>query len=439
MRLSIPRSRSALRGRLSGPIAKYYLYVAAQAGWFVMPILTLFLLDQGLSFTEVSVLNAVWWGSMVLGEIPTGYVGDRIGRRSSLLLGSAVSAVSVLVFGLLSSFPAILVVYTVWGVGVTFRSGSESAWLYDTLAEQAGEEEFTRVRGRGNALRLVSMGLSALAGGYLAGVDLYLPFVATAVFSVLGGLVAATIPKNRAYRGECQGPPGEVPEDCPDPAEFGPRDAWPVVRDTLTAPPLRAFVLAVGVFYAVAWSTAMYTQPIVENLALGAGMAEGQVVPLLGWLYAGFSGVSALVSYYADRIESVVGPEGWALGAPILLGVVFLATLALPLLAVPAFFLMRALLNTTDVLKERYLNDHAESLGRATVLSAASMLFGLARVPLRVLSGVVGDATSPLGAVGAMGALLVVGILGVSLSTGLGRDVVRSGDNESVADVGPAD
>lgn len=413
-----------------GPILKYYCYVATDAAWFVMPIWTLFILDQGLSFTQASVLNAVWWGAKVFGEVPTGFVGDRIGRRNSLLVGSAVSTVAILVFGLLSSFPAFVAVYLVWGIGTTFRSGAESAWLYDTLSERTDEAEFTRIRGRGNALRQVSLAVSALLGGYMAGIDIYLPFLATAALAAVGGTVAWTIPKNRAYRGECAG--ADATADCPDPDDFGPRDALPVIRDTLARPPLRAFVLAVGLFYALAWSTAMFTQPIVEDLALGAGLSEATLVPLLGWLYAAFSAVSAVVSYHAERIEGWVGPERWALVAPAALGVVFLATLLVPLLAIPAFFLMRALLNATDVLKDRYLNDHADSVGRATVLSAAAMLFGLARVPFRVLSGVVGDATSPIGAVAAVGAALVAGIAAVSLLTGLGR---RSGADCDAGDV----
>jgi MFS family permease len=363
---------------------------------------------------------------MTVGEVPTGYVGDRIGRRNSLLVGSAVSAAMVLAFGLLSSFPAFVAVYLVWGVGMTFRSGAESAWLYDTLEEAADEDEFTRVRGRGTAVRLAATGASALVGGYLAGVDLYLPFVATGAFTVVGGAVALTIPKNRAYRAECRG--ADRPADCPDPDAFGPRDAVPVVRDALAEPPLRTFVLAVAAFSALAWAAATFTQPIVEDLALAAGVAEGGVTPLLGWLYAGFSGVAAVVSYHADRIESLVGARRWALLAPAVLGVAFLAAALVPVLAIPAFFLMRALVHATDVLKDRHLNEHADAVGRTTVLSAAAMVVGVARVPARLLSGAVGDLTSPLGAVAAMGALLVATAAGIGLLTGSGW---RSGDDPS--------
>lgn len=393
------------------PILKYYCYVATGAAWFVVPVWTLFLLEQGLSYTEVSVLNAAWWLATVLGEVPTGYVGDRIGRRNSLLVGSAASALAVVTFGRLSSFLPILAVYLLWGVGTTFRSGAEGAWLYDTLREAADEETFTRVKGRGSSIRLAVMAVSAAAGGYLASVDMYAPFLATGVAVAVGGAVAATMPQNRGYRGACEGADaddaGASPADCAADDALGFREALTVIRETLLAPPLRSFVLAVAAFYAVAWSVGVYTQPIAEDLALSWGMSEGQLTGMLGWLYAGFSAVAALVTYNADRIETTVGARVWVRAAPALLGLAFLASAAVPALAIPAFFLMRALLNATDVLKERFVNDHADSVGRATVLSATSMLVGLARVPFRLASGALGDLTSPLTTVGVAGGVLV--------------------------------
>ena len=406
--------------RPDGPILKYYAYVATQAAWFIVPIWTLFLLEQGLSYTQLAILNGVWWTATVLGEVPTGYVGDRIGRRNSLLLGSLTSVVAVLAFGQMSSFWGILAVYVVWGVGTTFRSGADSAWLYDTLAEDTDEEEFTRIKGRGSSIRLAVMAGSAAIGGYLAAVDMYAPFVATAAVVAIGATVTLTMPKNRAYREECRGAPADTPADCPDADAFGPRDAIPVIRETLAAPPLRSFVVAVGAFYAIAWSAGMYTQPIAEDVAFGLGMDESGMTAMLGWLYAGFSGVSAVVTFYADRLEEAIGAQVWVRVTPALLGLAFLVASLVPVLAIPAFFLMRALLNATDVLKDRYVNDRTESLGRATVLSAASMLFGLARVPFRLLSGVVGDLTTPLTAIGVVGALLVASAGLVTLRYGLG-------------------
>lgn len=108
----------------------------------------LFFLAQGLSFTQIAVLEARYNVTTLFGEIPTGYVGDRVGRRNSLLIGTTLIAVTLTGIGLASSFPALAVLYVCWSMGYNFRSGSEDAWLYDALTDDLSEGEFSHVRGR---------------------------------------------------------------------------------------------------------------------------------------------------------------------------------------------------------------------------------------------------------------------------------------------------
>ncbi|MDG5776726.1 MFS transporter [Haloarculaceae archaeon H-GB2-1] len=378
-----------------GPILKYYVYVASQAAWFVIPIWTLFLLDNDLTYTQLGILSVTWSVATVLGEVPTGYVADRIGRRNALVVGTVVQVVAIAVFGLLSSFDEFLLAYAVWAVAETFRSGTDSAWLYDTLAERMAEETFTRVKGRSTSVRLLVSGVSYPIGGALAGVDLYYPFALSAAVMSVGVVVVLTIPETEQYR------TGEV--DVLTPAE-----ALPVIRETLDRPALRSVLVALAVVLAVGWSVQMYTQPVVRDTILSVGVAEGRVEPLLGWLYASFTAVGAVVTFNADRVERVVGLGSWLRVVPLVLGGAYLATAIVPLLAIPTFVLMRGLLKTTRVLADAYVNDHTASLGRATVLSSVSMAFSVAQIPMTLLAGRLGDFRTPLWAIGAVGALLVV-------------------------------
>ncbi|WP_254537243.1 hypothetical protein [Halomarina litorea] len=42
----------------------------------------------------------------------------------------------------MESYGAVLVVYVAWGVAQTFRTGNDSAWLYDTLVRFGRPETF---------------------------------------------------------------------------------------------------------------------------------------------------------------------------------------------------------------------------------------------------------------------------------------------------------
>ncbi len=94
---------------------------------------------------------------------------------------------------------------------------------------------------------------------------------------------------------------------------------------------------------------------------------------------------------------------------PFLVGALFATLWVAPILAVPAFFVARAVNTASVTLGNQYLNDRIDSVGRATVLSSASMVYSLAVVPFEVVGGVVADATSPLGTLALFGVVLVVG------------------------------
>jgi hypothetical protein len=61
-------------------VLKYYLYKATEAVEFYRPIMYLFFLAQGLTFTQIAILEAIYNLTTVLGEIPTGFEQERVCR-----------------------------------------------------------------------------------------------------------------------------------------------------------------------------------------------------------------------------------------------------------------------------------------------------------------------------------------------------------------------
>ncbi|MFC7046877.1 hypothetical protein ACFQH6_17025 [Halobacteriaceae archaeon GCM10025711] len=117
------------------------------------------------------------------------------------------------------------------------------------------------------------------------------------------------------------------------------------------------------------------------------------------------------MTYFADDVREWLGIERWMRVAPVLLGGAFAVLAVVPLAAIPAFFVRSAVLETTDVLKDQYINERTASLGRATVLSAASMALAGARIPVRLALGGLGDLLDPLGATAVAGVGLVASTL----------------------------
>jgi len=386
-----------LRESLSGPILKYYAYKATKAVEFYRPIMYLFFLAQDLSFTQIAVLEALYNLTTLFGEIPTGYVGDRVGRRNSLLVGTALISVTLLGIGLSSSFLPLAGLYVCWSLGYNFRSGSEDAWLYDTLTDDLSEDEFARVRGRGESAALAVGAVAAVSGGYLGSVDLSYPWFVAAGVTSLGVLVLLTLDESETYE--------ETPTEA-----LSLRRTVRIVRDVLSRRRLRSLLLYYYVLYAaVTYLVFVFLQPIFETVVLDLGVPQPRVESLLGWFYAAYSLVGAVLTYYTGAIRERIGLRTWFLVLPFAVGGALVGMYFVPVLAVPTFLLIRGVSDVTRSFAGQYVNDRVESLGRATVLSAMAMVSGLAVVPFQLGSGVVSDAVSPLFALGVAGVVLVVG------------------------------
>ena len=378
---------------IRSPVGKYYAYKTTEFVSFTAAIWILFVRSRGLSFAEVGALNSVWWLALVASEIPTGYVGDRLGRRSAMALGTAIIAVSTVGMGLSSTFVQFAVVYGTWAVGQTFRSGSDDAWLYDLLGETDETHEFANVRGRATGVGLAIGAVTTLAGGVIADATNYsVTFFATAVVTAVGIPILLSVPET-----------GDSGDD------FTPRKAFRVIRGRLASPPLRGFVVYFALLFGVVNMAYIFDQPIVRDVALDLGVPESASNTAVSASYAVFSLAGAAASYRAGWIRDRIGIRTWFASAPVLVAVAFASLPLFGPLAFPAFVVARGVTNTSLVLANQYVNDRVDSVGRATVLSAAGMVYSLAVVPFELAGGVVADVVSPTGALAAFGGILLVG------------------------------
>jgi MFS family permease len=382
---------------ISPSVLKYYLYKATKAVEFYRPIMFLFLLAQGLSFTEIVVLEALYNLTTVLGEVPTGYVGDRLGRHNSLLIGTGLITVTLVGIGLAGSFRSFAGLYVVWSMGYNFRSGSEDAWLYDTLTDQLSEDRFAHVRGRGESVALGLGAIAAVIGGYLGSIDLSIPWFVAAAVTGLGVPVLLSVEEPASYERS-----GSSAASL--------RRTLGIVRDVFAERNIRALVLYYFVLYAgVTYLVFIYLQPVFETVVIDLGVPSTLVESLLGVFYAAYSLFGAVLSYYTGPIKEHIGMRTWFLALPFVVGSALLGLSLRPVLALPTFLVARGLSDVTRSFASQYINDRIETVGRATVLSAMAMVTGLTVIPFQLTSGVISDAVSPFFALALAGGVLIAG------------------------------
>jgi len=381
----------------SPAVLKYYLYKATKAVEFYRPIMYLFFLAQGLSFTQITILEALYNLTTLFGEIPTGWVGDRVGRRNSLLVGTTLISVTLLGIGLADSFLQLAVLYVFWSAGYNFRSGSEDAWLYDTLTDDRSADDFAHVRGRGESVALgIGVG-AAVLGGYLGSIDLSYPWFVAATVTGLGAPVLLSVNESETY-------------EETDSGDLSLRRSVDIAMDVLSRSNIRAFVVYYYVLYAaVTYLVFVFLQPIFQTVVVDLGVSESRVESLLGWFYAVYSLFGAILSYYTGAIRDRLGVRTWFTVLPFVLGAALVGMYFVPLLALPTFLVARGVSDVTRSLAGQYINDRIGTLGRATVLSTMAMIGGLTVLPFQLGSGVISDYASPLFAIAVSGVVLVVG------------------------------
>ncbi|MFB6242604.1 MAG: MFS transporter, partial [Halobaculum sp.] len=60
---------------------RYYAFRASNSAGFYLPISIVFLQQQGFGLAFIGATQAVFGLASLLAEVPSGYLGDRLGRR----------------------------------------------------------------------------------------------------------------------------------------------------------------------------------------------------------------------------------------------------------------------------------------------------------------------------------------------------------------------
>jgi len=391
----------------SREIRRFYAFRISQSASFSLPIYVLFFRARGLSLAEIGAIEALFTVLVLVAETPTGYLGDRFGRRASLLAGTVLSAVGIVGFVFARSFAAFAAVIVVRAIAGAFRSGATDAWLYETLAGDANGDRFAHVSGRASALGLATLAGASLVGGALYALDPIYPWVLEGAAIAVGLAVLLRMDEpDRTVATTAGTDAGDEEGRASDETRFSPRGTVAAVRSTLVNRAVGPLVLAVGVLAGITNTMEFYLQPVaVATPWLSATE--------LGPLYAGLTLASAGITARVGWIEDRFGVRGWFLVGPPLLGVMLVGVALAPVLALPVFVLGRAVRSATTPIFGQYLNDRTDE-SRATVLSAASTVRSLFTAPLNLVGGGLATTYALSTGLGGLGVLLLIG-LGVTL------------------------
>jgi MFS family permease len=104
---------------------KIYIYRFLNEFWLVLPILIPYYEANRLNSTQIFTIQAAYALSILLMEIPSGYLADVIGRKKTLILGACFLPVGIGVYVFTHSFATFILAEFIIAIGNSMRSG----WL----------------------------------------------------------------------------------------------------------------------------------------------------------------------------------------------------------------------------------------------------------------------------------------------------------------------
>ncbi|XVU27902.1 MFS transporter [Actinoplanes sp. CA-054009] len=332
-----------------------YLCTFLGALAFYQPINVLYLGSRGLSLAQVLLLESFLLVFMLLTELPSGYLSDRLGCKWVIIAGFAFAAAAQVVYACAGSFSGFAVSSSLYGVSIACLSGSRDTYLIGHL-DRLGltdDRHTGDVYGKITALGLYAGVLSSLVGAQLARASLALPAVATAIAACVALLITLFLPR----------PP--VPAH---PNASGGSPSWPTALRTV----LRSKTL---LYFALTPTFALFAS--VNSIAQVKLTGFGVPVAWLGVLFAAATLLAAFASQQSGRMAQWWGTSNVHLLAVAGGGFAYLgAVLPGPVAIIASTICAAVFMNIRSPVSAVIMNTQMAPALRASMFSICGLISG---------------------------------------------------------------
>lgn len=352
-------------------IKTYKIYSIFNNLLILGPIITLFYLAKGLSFTQIFLLNSIASITTILFEVPTGAVSDRISRKLSLIIGCILCGLSLVVFIFSPTFTYIIGAEIVFSIGLTFRSGTEQAILYDSLKNNNKVKDYNKIEGQARSYTFIAQAFGSIAAGFLYTLNINLPFIISIIFMVTAAVIA------------CFFVEPQIEEKMAHNKYFEQiKESFSYVYNHKKVLGIILFSIVFVYFYRVGFN---YFQPYMQAIGIPS--------MYFGVIFFLFNIVAATASRYNEKFMSLTKPRSLLALSFLLVVSFFLMSLIRFPLAVFFIFLQQVARGLRMPVFSKYMNKHIPSNKRATILSIQNLMTSLSIAIFAPLAGILLDKT----------------------------------------------
>ncbi|HLL25069.1 MAG TPA: MFS transporter, partial [Kofleriaceae bacterium] len=317
-----------------------------------VPIFMLFQQGRGLSFFERLALGGIYSAVIIIVEVPTGVLADRLGRRRAMIWGAIAMVASCLLATRAHGFVEFAVAESLAALSMALISGADSAYLYDLLAAHDRQHEYPRRESAASGWHLLGSACAFAGGGALASVHMSLPYLVTGSVAAIAAIVAALLEED------------VVPARS---ARAWGRQTIAALEEVARNGKLAWLVGYSAVVFALVRATIYVYQPYLAER--GLSMLE------IGLLFAGVNLVASVVSLRTYRLRATFGDDRllWGLLAILVISFIGLASAGAGPWMLALLVVQAIASGIYSPLTKPLLNREIRSQNRAAVLSVESM------------------------------------------------------------------
>jgi MFS family permease len=183
--------------QLEANITNTILLVAFRNFIVFAAIIVPFFTNLNLDLFQIFIIESAFALTVLLTEIPSGFIADKFGRRKTIIIGTFSGFIGMIIYSLSSSFEFFIISEILIGIACSFISGSDSAIMYDSLKELKREEEYKKIEGKKEAVRTTMIGIAALLSGVAVIFSIRYAFYITTIFAFLSFIFALKLKETK--------------------------------------------------------------------------------------------------------------------------------------------------------------------------------------------------------------------------------------------------
>ena len=145
----------------------YPWYVGLFHAYFWLPIYFLFF-NSKLELSEVLYLASIYFVSVVVIEVPSGWFSDQFGRRKTLITASVFLCLAYTLFLFANSFEAFAVAQIFLAGGIAFNSGTDTSFLLESTLALNEPDTYPQLEAKAVKYGFLGTAAAGILGGLAA-------------------------------------------------------------------------------------------------------------------------------------------------------------------------------------------------------------------------------------------------------------------------------